>query len=114
MPRFTAAPDSVRPCAGTCGRLTRSSKKRISDYPGTISRYKYDMCNPCARQVDLINDARQEAARIKLLPPPPMEKRIPNPDAPAAHQVASYLSGRDARIRARVRRVTLGQSEVRI
>lgn len=40
-------PDNVRPCAA-CGRATRPSRARITDYPGTMGRYG-NRCVTCYR-----------------------------------------------------------------
>jgi hypothetical protein len=39
----------IRPCAGTCGRDTRSSDMKLADYPGTVIRDRMDTCSSCLR-----------------------------------------------------------------
>ena len=40
----------VAPCAGTCGRMLRSSHQTIAQAPGTLKREIGGMCRTCARQ----------------------------------------------------------------
>lgn len=63
--------DALRPCAGTCRRITRPRNRLIKDNPGTVVRWDGDMCKSCAtgvppRTVEMAQvdreeyDARQE------------------------------------------------------
>jgi hypothetical protein len=46
MPAFVKGED-VRPCAGTCGRMTRRNKASAEKYPNTVSRASKDKCSAC-------------------------------------------------------------------
>lgn len=43
----TPDPSNLRVCGGTCGRMTRSSRYTVKDFPGTISRQTASLCTSC-------------------------------------------------------------------
>ena len=39
----------LKTCAGTCGRITRTSKMTLVRFPGTVTRIKDGRCQACKR-----------------------------------------------------------------
>lgn len=102
----------IRPCAGICGRMTRNTRTPKSAYPDTVARVVGDRCRTCIRAMAAAaddNPAAKEAEEAR-------KARI------SAERLAAAETARNAFIRERiarrqlntVRRVRLGQSEVRI
>lgn len=40
--------ETIRACAGSCGRMTRPTELSEEDAPGTVCRVRRGMCSPCA------------------------------------------------------------------
>jgi len=50
-------PNVVRPCAGSCGRMTRPASRGAAEFPDTVTRAKDGMCQSC------VNAAAGQAGR---------------------------------------------------
>ena len=78
---------SIRPCAGTCGRLTRPASTPAATAPGTISRARKGMCMPCATAADRPAPAAADV--------PDVPGRFVD-DEERARMVAAYVAGATA------------------
>lgn len=85
-------PDGIRPCGGSCGRMTRHSKVPKAAAPDSVVRHNSTHCVTCYR-----HEVRGDEAQRKPLEVP--ERRV------AATQAAyeMFLRGRAERLARRAR-----------
>lgn len=105
--------EQIRPCEGTCGRMTRNTKMSKAQYPDTVTRVTATHCQSCNRALVDAGDAElpaKEAAREAR------KERLSAERLAAAEQVRMAIVRERAARRQRnsVRRVSMGQSMVRI
>lgn len=106
-------PPQIRKCEGTCGRMTRNTKMSKDKFPGTVTRVTATHCQACHRALVNAGDAELPAKELA---------REARKEALAAERVAAALRVREQVARERaarqarntVRRVSMGQSMVRI
>lgn len=73
----------VTKCAGTCGRMLRSSRTTREDFPGTVSRHAHNMCRKCCAQADIKAKEQEAAIRpCKNCDHPTRPQRMRSHDAP--------------------------------
>lgn len=53
---------NVKPCAGTCGRMTRSTRYTAEQLPNTVTRITADLCAACKRDADKAAKTPEELA----------------------------------------------------
>lgn len=96
----TINPDNLRICGGTCGRMTRSSRYTVKDFPGTISRQTASLCTSCYMA------EKKEAKTPEQLAAEEAEKEAKKQEGYAAAEKANaqFLAERRARQTARLAR----------
>lgn len=67
----------IKPCAGTCGRDTRSTRVPKHLFPGTVTRTDAQYCTSCRRDVE---EAKMREAGIEV---PPRGHYVRKPADPA-------------------------------
>jgi hypothetical protein len=55
MGKFVKDPDRLRPCKGTCGRMTRNTKMLARDFPDSVVRVNADYCAACQKDIAIAN-----------------------------------------------------------
>lgn len=110
-----ATDERIRPCQGTCGRMTRTTKMRAKDHSGTVSRCNGTHCGKCwdehLETVGVVPTRKAKPQADKA----DREAVRRSREVQAAQTRAEFERARRARIAKRmVRPVRMGQSEVRI
>lgn len=74
-------PDPIRPCAGTCGRMTRPGNIPAADAPDAVFRARAGMCFTCARHA---TDSTATVGRLRKPPTTTAPEPLPEPQASPA------------------------------
>lgn len=62
MPRKSTVEEMIKPCGGTCGRMTRPSRWPAEKFPDTVVRATGSLCHKC-RDAAGINPTRPPKPR---------------------------------------------------
>lgn len=110
---FVQDPNRLRPCKGTCGRMTRNTKMPLAQFPDTVTRCNADYCTACQKAIEIANGT-YVAPKSEAVPDAVKEKIAAERLAAAEKARVTLLEQRARRARASVRRASMGQSMVRI
>ncbi|QWY82797.1 hypothetical protein PP641_gp057 [Arthrobacter phage SilentRX] len=78
-------------CKGDCGRMTRPTRVKLSDAPGTVTRTSKEMCGVCTKKFD-----------------PPKHRTLQRTDVPS-EKLQRTLNSLDAFTEERNRRIAARQ-----
>lgn len=76
------------PCAGTCGRMLRSTKTTKEEFPGTVRRYRDGMCESCCKTLSISQDRIKQGAirACKNCQHPTRPQTMKSSDAPGTRK----------------------------